>query len=143
MALWATVEVNLAVIAGMLALLSLPISAKSYCYSLPASLRPIYRLVVNGSLKSTQQSGNHSASWNDRSNHRTLNTLKKDYSDSTRQLANMDADGDKSFTEALDASSRGSDIICEMDNLSPRQMPEGRRVIRVKSKVDVKSAVRN
>ena len=106
------------------------------------SLRPIYRLVANGSLKSTQQSGN-SASWTDRSNHQTLNTLKKDYSDSTRQLADTDADGNRSFTEALDASSRGSDTICEMDNLSPRQMPEGRRVIMVKSEVGVKSSVRN
>lgn len=122
MALWATVEVNLAVIA-----ICLP------------SLRPIYRLVVNGSPKSTQQSGSHSVSWNDRSNH----SLKKDYSDSTRQLAVMDADGNRSFTEALDASSRGSDTICEMDNLSPRQMPEGRRVIMVKSEVGVKSSVRN
>ncbi|CZR56241.1 uncharacterized protein PAC_06129 [Phialocephala subalpina] len=126
MALWATVEVNLAVVAVCL-----------------PSLRPIYRLVVHGSLKSIQQSGNHSASWNDRSNHQTLVTLKKDCSDSTRQLADMDADGNRSFTEALDASSQGSDIICEMDNLSPRQMPDGRRVIMVKSEVDVKSSVRN
>ena len=107
------------------------------------SLRPIYRLAVNGSLKSTQQSGSHSASWNDRSNHQTLNSLKKDYSESTRQLADMDADGNRSFTEVLDATSRGSDTICEMDNLSPRQMPEGRRVIMVKSEVGVKSSVRN
>jgi hypothetical protein len=40
MALWATVEVNLAVIAGMWKLLSLLISAKSYCYSLPAITSP-------------------------------------------------------------------------------------------------------
>ena len=107
------------------------------------SLRPIYRLVSNGSLKSTQQSGSHSASWNTRSNHQTLNSLKKDYSESTRQLADMDADGNRSFTEALDASTRGSDTICEMDNLSPRQVPDGRRVIMVKSEVGVKSSVRN
>jgi hypothetical protein len=106
------------------------------------SLRPIYRLVVNGSLKSTQKSGGYSTSWNDRSGHQTLNSLKKDYSDSTRQLADMDADGNRSFTEALDATSRGSDTICEMDNLSPRQMPDG-RVIMVKSEVGVKSSVRN
>ena len=55
----------------------------------------------------------------------------------------MDADGNRSFTEALDASSRGSDTICEMDNLSPRQVPDGRRVIMVKSEVGVKSSVRN
>jgi len=55
----------------------------------------------------------------------------------------MDADGNRSFTEALDASSQGSDTICEMDNLSPRQIPDGRRVIMVKSEVGVKSSVRN
>jgi len=55
----------------------------------------------------------------------------------------MDADGNRSFTEALDASTRGSDTICEMDNLSPRQVPDGRRVIMVKSEVGVKSSVRN
>ena len=107
------------------------------------SLRPIYRLVVNGSPKSTQKSGGYSTSWNDRSGHQTLNSLKKDFSDSTRQLADTDADGNRSFTEALDASSRGSDTICEMDNLSPRQMPEGRRVIIVKSEVGVRSSGRN
>jgi hypothetical protein len=99
--------------------------------------------VVNGSLKSTQQSGSYSASRNDRSNHQTLNTLKKDYSDSTRQLAGMDTDGNGSFNGALEDSSAGSDTICEMDNLSPRQMPEGGRMIMVKSSVDVKSSVRN
>jgi len=106
-------------------------------------LRPLYRLVVNGSLQSTQASGNHSTSWNDRSNHQTLNTLKKDYSDSTRELADMDSDGNRSFTEALDASTQGSDTICEMDTLSPRQIPKGGRVIMVKSEVDVKSSVYN
>jgi hypothetical protein len=106
-------------------------------------LRPIYRLVFNGSLQSTQQSGTHSVSWNDRSNHQTLNTLKKDYSDSTRELADMDSDGNRSFTEVLDASTQGSDTICEMDTLSPRQVPKGRRVIMVKSEVDVKSSVYN
>ena len=99
--------------------------------------------MANGSLQTTQQSGNNSVSRNDRSNHQTLNTLKKGYSDSTRQLAVMDTDGNKSFTEVLDASSQSSDTIYEIDNLSPRKMPEGRRVIIVKSEVDVKSSVRN
>lgn len=44
MALWATVEVNLAVIAGMWTPLSLLISAKSYCYSLPAITSPYISL---------------------------------------------------------------------------------------------------
>ena len=143
MALWATVEVNLAVIAGMWTLLSLLIVPSLIAIVCLPSLRPIYRLVVNGSLKSTQQSGKNSASWSGGSNHQPLNTLKKGYSDSTRQLADTDADGNRSFTEALDASSRGSDTICEMDNLSPRQMPEGRRVIIVKSEVGVRSSGRN
>jgi hypothetical protein len=93
--------------------------------------------VFNGSLQSTQQSICHSVSWNDRSNHQTLNPLKKDYSESTRQLADVDSDGNRSFTEALDASSPGGDTICEMDNLRPRQMRKGRRVIMAKSEVDI------
>ncbi|PMD16061.1 hypothetical protein NA56DRAFT_649673 [Hyaloscypha hepaticicola] len=125
MALWATVEVNLAVTAVCL-----------------PSLRPIYRLVVDGSLKSTQRSAIHSASWNDRSNHQTRNTLKKDFSDSTQQLAGLDADGGRSFTEGLEASSRGSGTICEMDNLSPLA-PEGKHGIMVKSEVDVQLSARN
>ena len=107
------------------------------------SLRPIYRLVVNRSMKSTQQSGNNSAPWTDRSNHQTLNTLKKPFSDSTIELAGIDTDGNRSFTEAIDASSRGSDTTCEMDNLSPRQKFEARHGIMVKSDVDIKSTVRN
>lgn len=107
------------------------------------SLRPIYRLVINGSTKSTQQSGNNSASWKDRSNRQTLNTLKIGYSDSTGQLVNINADGNRSFNKALDASSRGSDTICEMDNLSPHQIPEGKCVIMVKSEVNVRTSVRN
>jgi hypothetical protein len=55
----------------------------------------------------------------------------------------MDSDGNRSFTEVLDASTQGSDTICEMDTLSPRQIPKGRRVIMVKSEVDVKSSVYN
>jgi hypothetical protein len=102
-------------------------------------LRPIYRLVVTGSLQSTQQSGSHSVSWNNRSNNQPRNTLTKHYSDSTRQLADIDSDGNRSFTEVLDASSPGSDTICEMGNLSPHQILKGRRVIMVKSEVDVKS----
>jgi hypothetical protein len=70
-----------------------------------------------------------------------MNVLRKDYSDSTRQLADMDSDGNRSFTEAFNASSPGSDTICEMSNLSPRQMENGRHVIMVKSEVDVKSSV--
>jgi len=143
MALWATVEVNLAVTAGKWTRLFLLISAKSsYIVCLP-SLRPIYRLVIDGSLKSTQQSGIHSASWNSRSNHQTLSTLKNDCSDSTRELAGTDTDGKRSFSEGLDPSSRGGDTICEMDNLSPRHTPEGGRGIIVKSVVDVKSSARN
>lgn len=55
----------------------------------------------------------------------------------------MDTDGNGSFNGVLEDSSAGSDTICEMDNLSPRQMPEGGRMIMVKSSVDVKSSVRN
>jgi hypothetical protein len=99
-------------------------------------------LVVDGSLKSTQRSAIHSASWNDRSHHQTRNTLKKEFSDSTQQLAGLDADGKRSFTEALEASSRGSGTICEMDNLSPLA-PEGKHGIMVKSEVDVKLSARN
>lgn len=107
------------------------------------SLRPIYRLVATGSVKSTQHSGTRSATWNDRTNHhQTLNTIKKGFSDSTRELAGMDTDGNRSFTEGLDASSRGSDTICEMDNLSP-QAREGRHGIIAKSEVDIKSSARN
>jgi hypothetical protein len=105
-------------------------------------LRPIYRLVVNGSLKSTQQSGIYFATGNNRSNYQTQNTLRKDFSDSTRQLAGMDTDGKRSFTEGLDASSRGSNTICEMDNLSP-QTPEGRYGIIVKSDVNINLSARN
>jgi hypothetical protein len=56
------------------------------------SLRPIYRLVVKGSQKSTQQSDYHSASWNGKSNLQTLNMFKKAFSDSTRELAIIDRD---------------------------------------------------
>jgi hypothetical protein len=107
------------------------------------SLRPIYRLVVKGSLKSTQQSDYHSASWNGRSNVQTLKTFKKAYSDSTRQLAVMDGDRNRSFTEVLDASSRSTDTTCEMDNMSPTQKHEARNVIMVKNEVDVKLSARN
>lgn len=107
------------------------------------SLRPIYRLVATGSLKSTLHSEVHSASRIERTNHhQTLNTLKKGFSDSTRELAGMDTDGNRSFTEGLDASSQGSDTICEMDNLSHRA-PKGRHGIMVKSEVNVKSSARN
>jgi hypothetical protein len=54
----------------------------------------------------------------------------------------MDTNGNRSFTEGLDASSRGSDTICEMDNLSP-QAREGRHGIIAKSEVDIKSSARN
>jgi len=107
------------------------------------SLRPIYRLVANGSLKNMQQSDYHSASWNGKSNLQTLNAFKKTYSDSTRELAVMDGDGNRSFTEALDASSRSTDTTCEMDNMSPTKTHEARNVIMVKSEVDIKLSARN
>lgn len=106
------------------------------------SLRPIYRLVFTGSLKSTQRSGINSASWNDRSNNQTRNTLKNNYSESTRQLASVDGDTKGIYAEGLDASSRGSDTICEMDNLSP-QAPGGKYGITVKSEINIKSSARN
>jgi hypothetical protein len=90
-----------------------------------------------------QQSGYHSASGNGQSNLQTLNTFKKTYSDSTRELAVMDGDGNRSFTEALDASSRSTDTTCEMDSMSPTQTHEARNVITVKNEVNVKLSARN
>jgi len=106
------------------------------------SLRPIYRLVAKGSLKSTQQSGHHSATWNSKSNFQTLNTFKNIYSDSTRELAVTDGEGNRSFTEALNASSGSTNTTCEMDNISPTKTDEARNGITVTNKVDVKLSAR-
>jgi hypothetical protein len=106
-------------------------------------LRPIYRLVVKGSVKSTQQNGYHTASWNGKPNLQTLNTLKKPYSDSTRQLAVIDGDGNKSFTEALDDSSRSTDTTSEMGNVSPTKTHKAGNVITVKNDVDIKLSTHN
>jgi hypothetical protein len=107
------------------------------------SLRPIYRLVVKGSVKSTQHSGYHTASWNGKPNLQTLNTLKKPYSDSTRQLAVIDGDGNRSFTEALDVSNRSTDTTCEMDNTSPTKTHKAGNVIMVKNEIDIELSTRN
>jgi hypothetical protein len=143
MALWATVEVNLAVTAGKWTRLSYWLVLSRIAIVCLPSLRPIYRRVFSGSLKSTQRSGTYSTSWNNRSNHQPLNSLKRDFSDSTRELAGMDTDGNRSFTEGLGPSSQGCDITCEMDNLSPHQTPKERHGIIVKSEVDVKQSARN
>jgi hypothetical protein len=107
------------------------------------SLRPVYRLVFHGSVKSPQQSGYHPTSRNHTSNLQTLNTFKKTYSDSTRQLAVIDGDGSRSFTEALDASSRSTDTTCEMDNMSPTQAHEKKNAIMVKNEVEVRLSARD
>lgn len=49
----------------------------------------------------------------------------------------MDGDGNRSFTEALEASSRSTDTTCEMDNMSPTQTHEAGNVIMVKNEVGV------
>jgi hypothetical protein len=72
-----------------------------------------------------------------------MNTFKKPYSDSTRQLAVMDGDGSRSFTEALHASSRSTDTTCEMDNMSPTQTHGAKNMIMVKNEVDVKLSAHN
>lgn len=101
------------------------------------SLRPIYRLVVKGTLKSTQQQSGYQ--WNERTNPRTLDTFKTTYSDSTRQLAAVDGDGNRSFNEALD-SSRSTDTTCEMDNMNPSRMHDSTKGIMVKNEVHVKTS---
>lgn len=55
----------------------------------------------------------------------------------------MDGDGNRSFTEALDVSSRSTDTTCEMDNMSPTQTHKAGNVIMVKSEVDIKLSARN
>jgi hypothetical protein len=93
-------------------------------------------------VKSPEQSGYH-ATWNGKSNLQKLNTLKKHYSDSTRQLAVIDGDGNKSFTEALDVSSRSTNTTCEMDIVSLTKTQKEGNVITVKNEVDIKLSTRN
>jgi hypothetical protein len=94
-------------------------------------------------VKGTEKSGYHTASWNGKPNLQTLNTLKKPFSDSTRQFAVIDGDGNRSFTEALDDSSRSTDTTCEMDNMSPTKTHKAGNVIMVKNEVDIKLSTRN
>ena len=111
------------------------------------SLRPIYRLVVKGSLKSTQHSnqGTHqSGTWNGKSRLQALSVFKNTYSESTNQLAVTDSNGNKSFTDGFGAaSSRGSDATCEADNIALGSMPQGREGILVKDEVVVKISASN
>jgi hypothetical protein len=54
----------------------------------------------------------------------------------------LTGDGNRSFAEALHASSRGTDTTCEMNNMSPTQTHEKRNVIRVKNEVEIKLSAR-
>ena len=54
----------------------------------------------------------------------------------------MEGDGNRSFTEALDASCRSTDTTCEIDNMNPTQTHEAGNVIMVKNEVDIKLSTR-
>jgi hypothetical protein len=85
------------------------------------SLRPIYRMVVTRSLKnlqSTQEGGYNSTEWKGRSNLHVVCISKGTDSDSTKQFAARDGDGNCSFAEAIDAHSRSTNAIYELDNVS-------------------------
>jgi hypothetical protein len=86
------------------------------------SLRPIYRIVINRSLKdiqSPQKSAYPSAAMGGKSNNQTLAVFKNIYSDSTKHLAIIDGDGNRIFTEArVDASGRSTEGTGESDSIS-------------------------
>src|SRR5271165_1304760 len=111
------------------------------------SLRPIYRLVINRSLKNIQspeQSGYHTTTWNGKSNVQTLSLFKRTYSDSTKQLADSEGDGNRSFTDGLvDSSSPSTDTTCEMGNITLSHTHHAKDVIMVKNEVDIKSSARD
>jgi hypothetical protein len=84
------------------------------------SLRPIYRMVVTRSLKnlqSTQEGGYNSTEWKGRSNLHAVSIGKGTDSDSTKQFAARDGDGNYRFAEAIDAHSRSTNAIYELDNI--------------------------
>jgi hypothetical protein len=104
------------------------------------SLRPIYRMVVTRSLKnlqSTQESGYNSTEWKGRSNLHVVSISKGTDSDSTKQFAATDGDGNYSFAEAIDAHSRSTNATYELDNINTNKEHEGRNVIMVKKSVNV------
>lgn len=90
------------------------------------SLRPIYRLVFNGSLKSSQNSrqANYSlGSRNGASKIQKTNMFKGGYSESTKQLAATDSEGNKSSGEAfVYPHNPSTDINCESDHIALAQM---------------------
>ncbi|KAH0551520.1 hypothetical protein GP486_007263, partial [Trichoglossum hirsutum] len=124
-AIWASVEVNLAVMAVCL-----------------PSLRPIYRLAFTGSLKSiqsSQQSTHNTGTWNRTSKFQVLSMLKPNYSESTNQLAGTEREGSKSFGEDfVDAPGQRSNTTCGVDNMSHDGMHRSKDVITVKDEVNIR-----
>jgi hypothetical protein len=104
------------------------------------SLRPIYRLVINGTLKtinSSYGSTHNSGSWAE-SKFQVLNTLKPNYSESTNQLT--DSEGNKSTGEGFvePPPVHISRTTCEVENRSPGWKHGAKDVITVKEEVNVR-----
>jgi hypothetical protein len=98
----------------------------------------IHRSLKN--LQSTQESGYGSAQRNGRTNSHTVNIGLGTDSESTKQFAMRDGDGSNSFNEALDAHSRSTNTICELEIINTDKAHEGWNSILVKKQVNVVSS---
>lgn len=133
--IWAAAEVNLAVMACKCACYDDVSVLNDLSLACLPSLRPIWRLLTTGSLKSLQISQQSAQS-------RTGNSTKafrNPYSESTIQFADTDSHRNRSFTEAMvDASCHSTESTCEAENIALGQMRQMQDVIMVKDEVSVK-----